>query len=831
MARFIIIVTCDMLLACLDFGSCSSSVRKKCSDGLRLVCCCIQVVQNNLIHKFISTNKSKPKLKSEVLISIGCILNYHFLFSFYFGYNLIEQNNNNKMSSRKTGLVDFSKHVSKMTHDQWRRSVGAAVCVEGLGKGFLEYFGPTKKGGPNELGIRLRDGRGDCDGTKNGTRYFTTEESYGVFVAPPKVMLLEHWNTAMLALEKQRKKKSSSSSGSGTKKTTAVVAAPSNTGQPHQQQRPVIIPKRRSPTPTDSIHNNSSTTASTTATFRREVGRTSPVDMMCPAPQKRPHPFLSKAGKHRNSSHNSGGRARSSSFSVMEIPQHVKEAAKARRRSSDDIDLRPTDNNNNMSVAFSTTRQAVLGTPDVAPIREEEHDHDNDHDSGSSDNGGDHDYDLELMQDGRASVESNEGSEASCSTVSTTASTATTETNSSTRSKGKKHKRNSSWRSAMQEEQARKKREEVKMRVALEKAALEREVAEEKNAIIKETIGAQAKAVEQLEEKWAEEDAKRKSQRTASGTSEPIAAVSTTEQTTEEDPEWLAKEAEWKKKQELMSDQLSEAEQKLAAVKLATRQRLELYLPSPEPVKMGGGGMLRLLSPPPSTPAELKTPVKSSSNSSSSSDDPWDGKLVDIQERLRSIAEQASMAVGEYKSEHPDFVPVLIKTALEQQPAFLAKTAAVVESYSADTITTDTTTLGSSETNRLLATTSTPTREATNTTVPFQSHMIMQADASTDAIENRSPTRRPRPLSIISEDESLPPTPVLGSPATPRSDLLASAFSSNRSSYINITSPIKYTSSSSSSGSGNVPPSMALNPPASIIRAGILVDDDDAVVE
>lgn len=59
--------------------------------------------------------------------------------------------------------------------------------------------------GKEWVGVRLRDGKGDGDGRKDGTTFFECPYMYGVFVRETKVMLLEHWNAAMEKLETRRR--------------------------------------------------------------------------------------------------------------------------------------------------------------------------------------------------------------------------------------------------------------------------------------------------------------------------------------------------------------------------------------------------------------------------------------------------------------------------------------------------------------------------------------------------------------------------------------------------------------------------------------------------
>eukprot|EP00041_Stephanoeca_diplocostata_P036813 m.1359840 g.1359840 ORF g.1359840 m.1359840 type:complete len:760 (+) comp24939_c0_seq19:392-2671(+) len=121
--------------------------------------------------------------------------------------------------------VNFNDPDLYMTPQQWKMAIGLSVCVEGYGKGNLEYYGPYERNGEDVLGIILRDPKGYSDGTtKYGDKVFHCSKEHGIFVDETKVLLLDQWNAAMDKISASRTK-AKKSAGGGKKSHTSFHRA------------------------------------------------------------------------------------------------------------------------------------------------------------------------------------------------------------------------------------------------------------------------------------------------------------------------------------------------------------------------------------------------------------------------------------------------------------------------------------------------------------------------------------------------------------------------------------------------------------------------------
>eukprot|EP00039_Didymoeca_costata_P001860 m.55704 g.55704 ORF g.55704 m.55704 type:complete len:494 (-) comp10999_c0_seq1:1278-2759(-) len=490
----------------------------------------------------------------------------------------------------KKGVLDFSVYGSQLTIDQWKKSVGSAVVVNGKGKGTLECV--TKK--EEELGIVLRDGKGDNDGCKGGKRYFTCAHPHGIFISPSEVMLLEHWNAAMQGLDTKRKTKAGTKSQGKSKKD-------------------ILSPKARRRSPSFS--------QSTSATG---LGA-------------RPHPFLQKS---------TGRRA---SFSGKAATKKLMDSTD-RRRSSDD---------------FAISQQG-------------------------SKSGESQDKENKII-------------------------VKTSKTNG-------KIKKKLSWRSKEKEEYAKKNREAVRNRVALEKAAREREDAEMREEIIKASNEQTIKAVQELQDKWAEEDAQLKGDKETD--SEEVCHAP---ETPLKEREWKSQQKQWEEKKAFVASKLQETNTLVKSVKVSRIKNPAVSLPcreAPRTTSLLGETSASV----PETLTEIPTkPAMKKGN-----------KFEAIQERLRLAAERAASAVHEFKS----FQPTV---------------------YNPSSNTTDLV-------GKALETKGTVPTSMTGS-VPFSSHLLVDQD-----IDEMLPSI-PKTDSMASmfSDDALPPSPGHESlPASPMSSPLKS---------------------------------------------------------
>lgn len=69
-------------------------------------------------------------------------------------------------------------------------TLGAVVEVT-VGRGTVRFYGSTSFSPGKWVGIELFDPDGKNDGTINGVKYFTCKPTYGIFVKPSQVKVIE----------------------------------------------------------------------------------------------------------------------------------------------------------------------------------------------------------------------------------------------------------------------------------------------------------------------------------------------------------------------------------------------------------------------------------------------------------------------------------------------------------------------------------------------------------------------------------------------------------------------------------------------------------------